>query len=569
MAEQQKKQGVAGGKPGRAYVDEQTFRGLVRISSVGEVLASLGTIIALVLFPSTRQNLLYCIVILIIMAMGLLYNLFIWQRWHKNRPHLAIQLAILPPIVTFLIVAGITGGVSSPWYPFWIAALVFSGVSGTGSVYMAGGLTAAFYVYCFLAANQFHAPTLGDPMLAAVSLAALIGGYLIGRGVKRMVKTMQVAESLTNQLDGAEMKQQLMMSSIADAVVAVDMESKVVIFNEASQMLTGWDSKQAVGTEYNLIFKLKDTNDAELTSASDPFMRVLKSGQALVTDNFYMLNRENQKISFSISIAPTLDSLQAVNGAIAVFHDISDQKAVARERNEFISTASHEMRTPVAAIEGYLSMAMNPSLATIDDRAKGFINKAHDASLHLGKLFKDLLSVTKIEDNRMIINQRVFNFTELVTQVASEMEILAKQKNIKVLTHLGGNGNMARELVVAPMYQVNADPDRIREVLGNLVENAVKYSKEGTIDISLSADKHFATVSITDMGIGISPEDQKHLFQKFYRVNNSFTREVGGTGLGLYIARNLIERFGGRIWVESKEGKGSTFSFTLPLAVTV
>jgi signal transduction histidine kinase len=112
----------------------------------------------------------------------------------------------------------------------------------------------------------------------------------------------------------------------------------------------------------------------------------------------------------------------------------------------------------------------------------------------------------------------------------------------------------------------SADPDRIREVISNLIDNAIKYSKENTtIDVSLKGDKKQITFSVTDMGIGITTEDQKHLFQKFYRVNNSFTRDVGGTGLGLYIARNLIEQFGGKIWVTSQEGKGSTFSFTLPV----
>ncbi|MBP9827419.1 PAS domain-containing protein [Candidatus Saccharibacteria bacterium] len=379
-----------------------------------------------------------------------------------------------------------------------------------------------------------------------------------------MVKTMQVAEALTNQLDSAELKQQLMMSAIADAVVAVDTTGKVVIFNEAAQSLTGWDTKSAMGIDFNLIFKLKDSHDAELKAETNPFLKAIASGRRFTTNDYYMLNRDNQKIAFSISLAPTYDGRQQVNGAIAVFHDISDQKAVARERNEFISTASHEMRTPVAAIEGYLSMAMNASLATIDERARSFIGKAHDASLHLGKLFRDLLSVTKIEDNRIIINSRIFNMTELVNQISTEMELIARQKNIKLLTHLGGG--IGREMVVAPAYEVNADPDRLREVISNLLDNAIKYSKEGTIDVGLVADKRFVTFSVTDMGMGISPEEQKHLFQKFYRVNNSFTREVGGTGLGLYIARSLVERFGGRIWVESTEGKGSTFSFTLPLA---
>ena len=375
---------------------------------------------------------------------------------------------------------------------------------------------------------------------------------------------MQLAEGLTHQLDSSELKDRLMMSAIADAVVAVDTQANVVIFNDAAQRITGWDNKSAMGVAYNTIFKLKDQNDAEISSQTDPFKQVLSSGKPLTTDAFYMLNHDNQKINFSISVAPTLDARGEVGGVIAVFHDISDQKALARERNEFISTASHEMRTPVAAIEGYLSMSMNSKLATIDDRAMNFINKAHDSALHLGKLFKDLLSVTKIEDNRMIINKRIFNLSELVTQVVAEMDIIAKQKQLKILTHFGSNSFNDR-LVVAPLYQVNADPDRIREVIANLIDNAVKYSAQGTIDVTLKADKNFATFSVSDQGMGISAEEQKHLFQKFYRVSNSLTREIGGTGLGLYIARSIIERFGGHISVDAQEGKGSTFTFTLPL----
>ena len=550
----------------RTYVDEQTFRGLVRISSAIEIIG-IGAAIGLqFLNPSLQLPPIYSIPAVVILAIGLIYNVFIWQKWHDKRPHLALQFAVIPIVLAIQIAAIGTGGLTSDWYLVWLVAIVCSGIAGTISVYVATLFTATFWIYAAIIQPNGYVPQ-DHPLQLFVTICAVAGAYVIGRMVNRTVKTMQVAESLTNQLDSAETKQQLMMGAIADAVVAVDTDRKVVIFNEAAQALTGWDSKSAVGVDYNLIFKLKDQNDAELTPDTDPFIQAIKAGEPLVTNHFFMLNHDNQKVSFSISIAPTFDNKQQVNGAIAVFHDISDQKSLARERNEFISTASHEMRTPVAAIEGYLSMAMNPTLATIDDRAKTFIGKAHDASLHLGKLFKDLLSVTKIEDGRIIINRRRFNLTELVNQIVGEMEIVSRQKNIKILTHFGGGG-FGKALVVAPTFTVDADPDRIREVIANLLDNAIKYSKEGTIDVTLKADKHFVTFSVADTGIGISPEDQKHLFQKFYRVNNSFTREIGGTGLGLYIARSLVERFGGKIWVEAAEGRGSTFSFSLPIDTT-
>lgn len=548
----------------RRYVDEQTFRTLVRLSTVADGLAIISSLGAYAIIPAVRMNDSYVLLIAGLALLGALYNVLIWRRWHDRKPLIAIQFAILPPILTLLIAAGFTGGVSSDWYMFWLIALVCSGITGSRSVLIAGGITGAFFASHLAFLSRASDFSFGGPFEIIATLAALVAGYLIGKEVDRMVRMMQLAEGLTHQLDSSELKDRLMMSAIADAVVAVDTQANVVIFNDAAQRITGWDNKSAMGVAYNTIFKLKDQNDAEISSQTDPFKQVLSSGKPLTTDAFYMLNHDNQKINFSISVAPTLDARGEVGGVIAVFHDISDQKALARERNEFISTASHEMRTPVAAIEGYLSMSMNSKLATIDDRAMNFINKAHDSALHLGKLFKDLLSVTKIEDNRMIINKRIFNLSELVTQVVAEMDIIAKQKQLKILTHFGSNSFNDR-LVVAPLYQVNADPDRIREVIANLIDNAVKYSAQGTIDVTLKADKNFATFSVSDQGMGISAEEQKHLFQKFYRVSNSLTREIGGTGLGLYIARSIIERFGGHISVDAQEGKGSTFTFTLPL----
>lgn len=546
------------------YVDEQTYRSLVKFSVFFEVL---GLVIALaiqIFLPAMQLPAQYSIPATTLLAIGLVFNIFVWRGWHNKRPQSALQIAILPPIIAILIASIATGGVQSDWYYLWLVAIVCSGIAGSVSATLVTVLTAALWIYSVLIFTGSFSITDSLFKLAA-TIIGLVAAFFISLGVNRTIKVMHRAENLMRQLDDAEMRTQLMMSSIADIMIAVDNQRKIVIFNETAQAVTGWDRDSALGVDYNLIFKLKDQNEAALTDASDPFLYVLQNNEALSSDQYSMLDRDNQKISFSITIAPTTDSRGQVSGAIAIFHDISDQKAVARERDEFISTASHEMRTPVAAIEGYLSMAMNPTLATIDKRADSYIHKAHDASVHLGVLFRDLLSITKIEDNKTSIQRQPFNITELVNRVVGEMAIIAKQKNIQIQTQFSGS-QASKELVVAPIYTVTADSDRVREVMSNLIDNAIKYSKnDSMISVALESANGMVIFSVTDTGIGITTEDQKHLFQKFYRVNNSFTREVGGTGLGLYIARNLIEQFGGKIWVKSQEGKGSTFSFSLPL----
>ncbi len=551
----------------RKYVDEQMFRLLVRFATVADGLLVVLSLAAYAVFPAVREHSRYVLILPTIGVFGIIYNYLVWRRWHESWPHLAIQLAILTPLLSLLVMAAFTGGVSSPWFSLWMIGLICGAMAGSLTTILTSAITLVFFVVSALWFRQQYDAWFLSIFQVIQMLAAFAVSVVIGREVDRMVRTMRFADSLTHQLDSSELKDQLMMSAIADAVVAVDKDLKVVLFNDAAEQLTGWDAPSAKDVVYNTIFQLKDQHDADLTPDTDPFQAVLETGKQKTVDTLHMLSRDKEKISFSISIAPTLDTHGDIGGVIGVFHDISGQTALARERNEFISTASHEMRTPVAAIEGYLSMALNPKLATIDERAADFLKKAHDSSLHLGKLFRDLLSVTKIEDNRMSITRRLFNLSELLSQVVSEMDIIAKQKNLQIATHFGSDYQKGK--VVAPLYKVNADPDRVREIIANLIDNAIKYSPAGSIDVSLLADKDFVTLSVEDKGIGISPEDQKHLFQKFYRVNNSFTREIGGTGLGLYIARNLVEQFGGRIWVEAAEGKGSIFSFTLPLVRNV
>jgi len=355
-----------------------------------------------------------------------------------------------------------------------------------------------------------------------------------------------------------------MLGSIADPVVGINSDRKIILMNEPAQELTGWDMHDALNLDYNQVFKLRDQNDKELNEASDPFSYVLENHRPASSDKLTLLSRDKKRSALFISVGPTSDNEGQPSGAIAILRDISEQKALARERNEFISTASHEMRTPVAAIEGYISMAQNPNLAQIDERAKGFLDKAHGSAIHLGKLFQDLLSVSKIEDKNIKDRRAVFNISDLVLKVSAEMKILAQQKGIQLFTHISG-ADIKSEKVIAPTYLVNADESRIAEVLTNLIDNAIKYTDEGNVDVEIEADQSFVTIKIHDTGVGISEQDQKHLFEKFYRVDSELTREKGGTGLGLYIARNLVEMYGGSVWVESSPQKGSTFAFKLPL----
>jgi signal transduction histidine kinase len=262
-------------------------------------------------------------------------------------------------------------------------------------------------------------------------------------------------------------------------------------------------------------------------------------------------------------------------GAIAVFRDVSAEKNEEERRGEFISTASHEMRTPVAAIEGYLALALNDKVSKIDPKAREFLDKAHASTQHLGKLFQDLLTSAKAEDGRLTSHPGAIEMGEFVKQLADDLRFGAEKKGLAVEFIINTNIEADSEVIdtvnpsgsqktIQPFYYTYADPDRVREVITNVFDNAVKYTAEGGIKLGITGNEQLVQIRISDTGPGISKEDLPHLFQKFYRVDNSATRSIGGTGLGLFICKKIIELYKGSIWAESELGKGTTFFINLP-----
>ncbi len=544
---------------------EKSLQSVVLDATVVNQAIVLGFCLIVTVFGITIPSNLLIYINAPLAVFGLIYDFFLFNRISGRLPYFSSYLAILIVMLQYFVVISVTGGFNSPYYGAWLLILTMSCVLGIR----------AFVVNVFLAAIGFLV-TIGLMSIGSghvqfnivslgLNVVALLFGAFIAVAFEQFKQATSFASRISNQIDSTQFSEKLMLASIADPVIGLDNNRKIVLMNIAAEDMFGWDLKSATGVFYLNVMKLRDGTGNELTNANDPFLQVFEKKVQVTTDAYSVTDKQNNKIAVSMSIAPTVDVNNEISGAIAVLHDISDQKALQRERNEFVSTASHEMRTPVAAIEGYISMATNPNLATIDERGKNFLEKAHNSAIHLGKLFQDLLSVTKIEDRRLQEHREVFNLSDIVSQISSEMEMVAQRKGLKLYTHIGKSAGI-NESVIAPIYLINADPSRIREVITNLVDNAIKYTPQGSVEIELTGDKNNVTLNVKDTGMGIAPDDLRHMFEKFYRVNNSLTRDIGGTGLGLYIARSLIELYGGKMLVSSKPGEGSTFGFTLPLA---
>jgi len=365
--------------------------------------------------------------------------------------------------------------------------------------------------------------------------------------------------NLANELTEVASKSEVVINAIGDGVIAIDGKGIIQLINPAAQRLIGWGKQDALSLNYKSVLQMVNQKNETLDPVSDPIQQVLNTNQQVRTNDLSLITKNEKKMIISLVVSPVGDM---GSGIIAVFHDITKEKAEEREQAEFISTASHEMRTPVASIEGYLGLAMNPQTAQIDNRARDFILKAHAAAEHLGHLFQDLLDVSKADDGRISNNPKVCEVVKFTNDIVEGLQAKATEKGLR-LTYKPMDGG-SNERTIPPVYYVNLDNDHIREITNNLIENAIKYTPRGEVVVDVSGDEDHVVISVKDSGIGIPAEDMPHLFQKFYRVDNKDTREIGGTGLGLYLSRRLTEIMSGRIWAESVYTRGSTFFVEFP-----
>ena len=358
---------------------------------------------------------------------------------------------------------------------------------------------------------------------------------------------------------------ELALRTIRDGVIIIDKDCVVRYINLAATFLTGLDRPEnALGLDFLLIMKLETADGTKVADEANELLQAARSNQAFASRKYVLVAEKiDRKTPVAVSLTPSGD---AKSDRIITFRDISEELKEEGSQMEFISTASHEMRTPVASIEGYLGLALNPQTATIDSRARQYLESAHSASQRLGNLFKDLLDVTKLEDHRLKVRPVPVELTGFVKKFADEY--LPKFSEKRISYSFGAGANVDKRYlgrVVSQMVYTSVDVDFLGEILANLIENAIKYTPEGgAVWISVQGDGDRALINVTDSGIGISAEDLQHIFQKFYRADNSQTRTVGGTGLGLYLVKQRVEAMGGKVWAESAFGEGSTFYVSLP-----
>ena len=245
-------------------------------------------------------------------------------------------------------------------------------------------------------------------------------------------------------------------------------------------------------------------------------------------------------------------------GRIFVFRDVTRETEADRMKTEFVSMVSHELRTPLTAIKGYVDLMVTGQTGELNEIQTEFLTMVQDSARRLHALINDVLDISRIESGKMEVRTDAVDYVPLAERAVKMLQQSADNKNIALTLEVAGGTEGMHPAV-------SGDADRITQVLVNLLSNGVKYTSEkGRVTIRIEFAHDFVTTCIEDTGIGLSLEEQKRLFERFYRADNSTTRETGGTGLGLAITKAILEKSGGSIWVESEPGKGSRFWFTLP-----
>ena len=344
-----------------------------------------------------------------------------------------------------------------------------------------------------------------------------------------------------------------LINSMQDAVIATDEEGTISLYN--AKALDLFDTNRNLqGKTIRDFITIKDEDDSPVDITS----QALTSYTTQQRDDLHFLAHDGSRIDVFVSISPifSIESSHHTSGYMVVLRDITKQKTLDEQRDEFISVASHELRTPIAIAEGNLSTALLPKFSDqLSEEGRALLEQAHENVVFLSTLVNDLHILSQAEQGRLHLQAESLQPSQFLEEFASGYRREAEEKGLTFDVICDGD-----------FPDITVSVDAVKEVLQNFLTNAIKYTDEGKVELKawyeeLNDEVIFA---VSDTGIGISEADKKRIFEKFYRSEDYRTRQSSGTGLGLYIIKRLAERMGGRIWFESRLNHGSTFYFAIP-----
>lgn len=349
-------------------------------------------------------------------------------------------------------------------------------------------------------------------------------------------------------------KNQLILDSVGEGIYGINLAGECSFANPAAQIHTGYSQTELVAADKTVheILLHTDQKGRPYNWEDSPTYATLQDGKIRRVTDELMWTKEGGQFPVDYVVTPIIEEDERILGAVVTFQDITERRAIETMKNEFISIVSHELRTPLTSIRGSLGLLASGMLKKFPEKAESMIKIAVENTDRLVRLINDILDIERLESGKVTIEKAPQELKSLMEQAADTMKAMADKAKVTLKT--------------VPLEEtVLADSDRILQVLTNLLSNAIKFSPpEGEVTLFGERREEDVLVAVRDVGRGIPEEKLDKIFERFGQVDASDSREKGGTGLGLPICKTIIEQHGGKLWVESTLGEGSTFCFTIP-----
>lgn len=345
-----------------------------------------------------------------------------------------------------------------------------------------------------------------------------------------------------------------LLDSIGDGVIVIDKNGKTLFINEQTEALLGFSAGEIIGKNWSDIVPQAQDKDGNILPLEKRAIYLAISSKKKVVASYYLVKKDKTTIPVAITAAPVILNDELI-GSIVVFRDITRETEIDRMKTDFLSIAAHQLRTPLGNMRWNLEMLLAADFGEMQDTQKAVLEQVYTSNQRIIALVNDLLNVSRIEQRRVQNNPTLTDIHDIIHGAIKEISELSSQKSVIV------------ELRTDPSIpKIMIDQKRFREVIQNLLSNALKYSNSnGKVTITSAMVYKHIQLSVADTGIGIPQKDQAQIFSKFFRAENAVLKGTEGTGLGLYVVKSFIEDWNGRVWFESREDLGTTFYLEIPV----
>ena len=421
-------------------------------------------------------------------------------------------------------------------------------------------------------------------VILSILLAWLMYSYtLLGQKVRVRTQNLEdvnkaiqnVLEDLgteKSKLEVAKAKDEALLASIGDGVIAVDEKLNVIFMNAAAEKLLGWKLSDVLGKELFEVVPVQNKAGELVTREKRPLSVAFTTGIATTTTTasssyqYQYVRKDGSVFPAAITVTP-VRVLGKTIGALEIFRDISKEKEIDKAKTEFVSLASHQLRTPLTAINWYVEMLQSGDVGKLNPNQKKYLEEIYKGSGRMVKLVNDLLNISRIETGKLKIEPEMIDTALFIADIIHEIEPWSTALHREIIF----------KTPKTPLPVIAIDKILMRQVIHNIITNAVRYSPESkNINVILESKNEDYIITIADQGIGIPVEVQGQIFEKFFRADNARAVESEGSGIGMYIAKSITEASGAKIWFESptlfkkikgkKVGYGTTFYLSIPIS---